>query len=78
MTKKRAEKWDDPNPAEIRYIFTEIANGRGLHGSFLVSFAEAVCRADPSNFELLQDAALFIIDKYGLDDKYLPPEGIPE
>ena len=72
MTEKRVL-----TTTEVRYIFTEIANGQGQHGSFLVAFASAVCRADHVNLELLQPATLAIIAKYELY-KYLPPEGIPE
>jgi hypothetical protein len=55
---------------EILYIFVEVSGGRGRHGGFLMSFAEAVRRADPSNFALVRPVALLLISKYGLD-KYL-------
>jgi hypothetical protein len=56
--------------SRILHIFVEVANGRGEHGSFLVSFAEALQRADPENFSMLRLTALEVINKYGLA-KYL-------
>ncbi len=49
---------------EILHIYVEIATGRGRHGGFLVSFAEALTRADPSNFDLVRPTALQLIAKY--------------
>lgn len=63
--------------SRIRHIFVEIANGRGSHGGFLCSFAEAVERADPENLSILRATALEVIDKYGLE-KYLDNFNIGE
>ena len=52
---------------EILHIFTEIAQGRGRHGSFLMAFAQAVMCADPSNFALIRPFASVLISKYGLE-----------
>lgn len=58
---------------EILHIFVEIANGRGRHCGFIMSFANAVMYADPSNFALVRPTALLLISKYGLE-KYLEKE----
>jgi hypothetical protein len=58
------------NDRQILHIFVEIAQGRGRHGSFLVSFAESVMSADGPNFAALRLVALVLIQKYGLE-KYL-------
>ncbi len=55
---------------EIHHIFVEIALGRGRHGSFILSFAEAVMNADPANFDLVRPTAVKLIEKYQLG-KYL-------
>ena len=55
---------------ELKFIYVEVANGRGNHGSFLRAFAEAVIRADALNFEVLKPAATELVFKYDLD-KYL-------
>jgi hypothetical protein len=62
----------DAGNERIRHIFVEIANGRGQHGGFLCSFAEAVQRADPENLAMLRH----VIEKYGLE-KYLDNFGRP-
>ena len=51
---------------EIIHIFTEIACGHGQHVAFVMSFAELVTRADPSNFDLVRPQALCLIAEYGL------------
>jgi hypothetical protein len=56
--------------AKVRHVWIEIANGRGAHGSFLRSFAEAMLRADDANWELLRGPSNSLIWKYELD-KYL-------
>ena len=56
--------------AQLLHIFADIANGRGQHGGFLRSFAEAVIRADPPNFAMLRPAMKALIEKYSLD-RYL-------
>ena len=56
---------------ELRHIFVEVASGRGRHGSFLLSFAQAFMRADAENTELLRDVAEKLVTKYGLE-KYMP------
>jgi hypothetical protein len=55
---------------EILHVYVEIASGRGRHGGFLLAFAEAVVRADSSNFMLMRPVALLLMSKYGLE-KYL-------
>lgn len=54
----------------IRHVFVEVAQGRGKHGDFLRTFAEALMRADAENFSLLRATALDMIEKYDLM-KYL-------
>jgi hypothetical protein len=56
--------------AQLLHIFREVSIGRGLHGGFLLSFAEAVTRADPENFVLLRPVMVVLVEKYSLD-KYL-------
>lgn len=56
--------------SELLHIYVEVADGRGGHGDFLKSFAQAVMRADHSNFSLLRAPAALIELKYGLR-KYL-------
>ena len=56
---------------ELRYIFVEVASGRGRHGSFLLAFSQAFMRADAENVELLTPVALTLVHKYGLE-KYMP------
>lgn len=51
---------------EIRFVFINVANGVGNHGSFLMSFADALLRADAENFQLLKPIAKTLIRKYGL------------
>jgi hypothetical protein len=51
---------------EIHHIFVEVATGRGRHGGFVMSFAQAVMHADPSNFELVRPTAMDLIAKYEL------------
>lgn len=55
---------------EILHIFVEVMNGRGRHGDFLQSFANAAARADTSNFSLIRPALCSVIEKYDLR-KYL-------
>jgi hypothetical protein len=55
---------------ELRHIYLEIANGRGQHGSFLRSFAEAYLRADPEDQKYLYKTACLFVEKYSLD-RYL-------
>jgi hypothetical protein len=62
---------------QILYIFVEIFSGRRRHGSFLTSFAEAVTRADPSNFAILREAAIILIAKYELSSYLNKEEGVP-
>lgn len=50
---------------EILHVFVEVLQGRGRHGDFLKSLAEAVARADTSNFELIRPALCSVIEKYG-------------
>src|ERR1019366_5889034 len=52
--------------AQILHIFVEIMNGRNNHVSFLRAFADAVSRADDSNFQTIRPSALALISKYGL------------
>ena len=59
--------WHD---AELLHIFRDVSNGRGQHGGFLRSFAEAVTRADPGNLILLRPAMVALVEKYSLN-KYL-------
>ncbi len=56
---------------ELRFIFVEVAKGRGNHGAFLRSFADALNRADFGHFALLRDAAWVLVDQFELRD-YLP------
>lgn len=56
--------------AEILHISVEVMNGRGRHGEFLASFAEAVIRADHVNMETLRAPAIALIERYKLE-KYL-------
>ena len=63
--------------AQILHIFVEIMNGRNNHGSFLRAFADAVSRADDSNFQTIRPSALALISKYGLGD-YLDNFRLPE
>jgi hypothetical protein len=51
---------------ELAYIFVEIMNGRGNHGSFLRSFATAVAFADADNFSILRPVAHALVVKYNL------------
>jgi hypothetical protein len=53
--------------AQILHVFVEIMNGRNNHDSFLRAFADAVSRADDSNFQVVRPAALALISKYNLD-----------
>ena len=50
----------------IREIYREIAAGRGDHGDFVRSFAEAIIRADDENLDLLMNSALALVRKYNL------------
>jgi hypothetical protein len=54
--------------AQLRHIFVEVSLGRGRHGDFLKSFAQAVLRADPDNFALIRPAATMLVVKYMLRD----------
>jgi len=56
---------------DLRYIFVEVASGRGRHGSFLLAFSQAFMRADAANTELLTPVALALVTKYGLE-RYMP------
>jgi hypothetical protein len=60
--------------AQIRYIFVEIAQGRGAHGGFLSAYAQAIANADHENIDVTRATSLAIIAKYELT-KYLPKEG---
>jgi len=60
----------DITDEELLHIYVEIAGGRGNHGDFLKSFAEAIMRADYSNFAMLRMVASFLVTKYDLA-KYL-------
>jgi len=67
--------------AKLLHIWTEVGLGRGRHGGFLRSFAEAYCRADPANLELVRAAAQALVVKYSLDaylDTYQVKNGNPE
>lgn len=55
---------------QLLHIFVEIVQGRGQHGGFLRSFAEAFSNADAENRIILQQAAERLIEKYKLQ-KYL-------
>jgi hypothetical protein len=57
---------------EVRYIFVEIAGGRGGHGGFLTSYAQAVANADAENLLVTRQTSLAIIQKHDLK-KYLTP-----
>jgi hypothetical protein len=52
----------------ILRIWREVANGRGGHGDFLRSFADAVVRADEDNFALIRPAAAALVIKYHLSE----------
>jgi hypothetical protein len=54
----------------LLHIFVEVAQGRGRHGDFLRSFADAYSRADDQNRAILHEAAADLVTKYGLE-KYL-------
>jgi hypothetical protein len=56
--------------AQMLHVWVEIADGRGHHGAFLRSFADAYTRADPDNVSLLWEASSQLIEKYELK-KYL-------
>jgi len=60
---------------QLHYIMVEVANGRGNHGDFLRSFADAMVRADAGNLSILREAAWKLVDKYGLE-KYLQPDEV--
>lgn len=62
-------------PVQVVSIFKEVANGRGDHGSFLRSFADAVVRADEENLVVLYETALKLICKYQLRD-YVQPQTV--
>lgn len=65
---------------QILHVVKEIANGRGRHGGFLVSFAETIILADPSNFALMRPTAHLVIGKYELDrylDNFPSTDGFP-
>jgi hypothetical protein len=51
---------------QTRHIFVEVAGGRGRHGDFLKSFAQAFLRADSDNLRILNWAAVSLIEKYKL------------
>ena len=51
---------------EVRSIFVAIANGAGGHGSFVMAFADALLRADSTNFNLLKPVAEELIRNYDL------------
>lgn len=53
--------------AEILHISVEVMNGRGRHGEFLTSFAEAIVRADHVNMETLRASACTLIERYKLE-----------
>ena len=53
---------------DVRHICTEVALGKGNHGSFLMVFCEAVIRADYENFQLLKPVAEQLIEKYKLHE----------
>ena len=53
--------------AQLHHIFVEVAIGRGRHGGFLRSFADAVTHADGENFELLKPAMESLVAKYPLE-----------
>lgn len=52
--------------AQIHAIWIEVKIGRGHHGDFLRSFADAVVIADHENLPVLRSAALHFIRKYKL------------
>jgi hypothetical protein len=51
---------------QLRYIFLEIINGRGNHGSFLRAFSEALILADDENFAMMKGIAVLLVEKYNL------------
>lgn len=52
--------------SELTHIYLKISNGRGNHGDFLRTFAEALLRADSENFQIMRKAAYAISVKYNL------------
>jgi len=56
----------DKGKDRIIGIFAPIALGVEAYGSFVTAFADAVCRADPENFELIRPLAVQLIAKYNL------------
>ena len=55
--------------ADIRMIFTSVAQGVGNHGSFLTNLSKTAMSADIINFTLMREFLLIMILKYKL---YLP------
>lgn len=55
---------------QVRHIFTEVSQGRGRHGHFLMYIAHAACNADPQNMTLIMPVLLELIQKYELQ-RYL-------
>lgn len=61
--------------AQLLHIWVEVSIGRGRHGDFLRSFAEAMSRADEANFSLLRPVSLMLVEKYDLR-RYLNNYGV--
>lgn len=60
---------------QIKHIFVEVALGRGRHGGFLRSIADAVQHADHRNFGMMRPLLKVWIRDSGLDqflDTYQP------
>jgi hypothetical protein len=74
MSKNRTEQIKyDPSflsrKNRVGQIFKDMLQ-RNTQGDFLLSFAQAIIRADGDNFLLLWDVAEKLIDKYNLEEEY--------
>jgi hypothetical protein len=56
-----------PSDEQIRAIWRDIANGVASQGDFLRCLGSAIVFADPENFPIIRQAAIFFIRKYQLE-----------
>lgn len=61
------------NDDELREVYRKIAARERPHGGFLISFAEAVVRADQINFAILSGAARMFVVAFNLESYAVEP-----
>ena len=57
---------------QLRYIFAEVALGRGCHGSFIRRIAESVTWANDREFRMLKPLLQWLVAEYRIE-WYLQP-----